>query len=339
MGIISTENNLTDIFVSIVIPMYNSEQYISACLNTCINQTHSAIEVLVVDDGSTDQSLDIVKKYQCKDERIHVVSQSNKGLVETRKVGVKNALYDLIVFLDADDTLENDAISLLIRQYIKTGADLVLANFLVETEKKKLIFEPYNTYQYGLTAEGVLKSVLIKDAAPTIWGKLIKKDVFLQTNTPSDITIGEDVVTLFQILLNKSLKISYIDDYIYHYIQRPSSMVNKKSKIIVDKRLKLLEWIDNYYCINLKSTCQYERYYYFFILNEYFSLLKDGAKYADIECIIKQVKPELSSYYSQIVKRMGLIRWGLIYMSMNFFSLFLIMRKGYLFIRKLKYGI
>ena len=210
MGIISTENNLTDIFVSIVIPMYNSEQYISACLNTCINQTHSAIEVLVVDDGSTDQSLDIVKKYQCKDERIHVVSQSNKGLVETRKVGVKNTLYDLIVFLDADDTLENDAISLLIRQYIKTGADLVLANFLVETEKKKLIFEQYNTYQYGLTAEGVLKSVLIKDAAPTIWGKLIKKNVFLQTNTPSDITIGEDVVTLFQILLNKSLKISYL---------------------------------------------------------------------------------------------------------------------------------
>ena len=77
----------------------------------------------------------------------------------------------------------------------------------------------------------------------------------------------------------------------------------------------------------------------FFILNEYFSLLKDGANYADIDCVIKQIKPELFSYCSQIVKRMGLIRWGLIYTSMNFFSLFLIMRKGYLFIRKLKYGI
>lgn len=330
---------MADIFVSIIIPMYNSEQYISACLNTCINQTYSAIEILVVDDGSTDQSLKIVREYQYKDERIHVVVQSNKGLVETRKIGVKNALYDLIVFLDSDDTLENNAISLLIEQYIKTGADLILANFLVETEKNKLIFKQHNTYQYGLSAESVLKSVLIKDVAPTIWGKLMRKDVFLQTNAPSDITIGEDVVTLFQILLNKTLKISYIDDCIYHYIQRPSSMINKKSKLIIDKRLKLLEWIENYYCLNLRSVDQYERYYYFFILNEYFSLLKDGANYRDIQCVIRLIKPELSSYSSQIIKRMGLVRWGLIYTSMKSFSLFLIMRKGYLFIRKLKYGL
>lgn len=330
---------MDDIFVSIIIPMYNSEKYISACLNTCINQTYSAIEILVINDGSTDQSLNIVKQFQRNDDRIHIISQSNKGLVESRKIGARNALYDLIMFLDSDDTLEDDAISLLVQHYKKTDADLIFSNFLVETERNKLIFEQKNTFQYDLSVEGVLKSLLIKDVAPTIWGKLIRKNLFMQTNTPSDITIGEDVVALFQLLLNKSLTISYIDDSIYHYIQRPSSMVNKKNKIIVNKRLKLLEWIDNYYCTYLKSTDQYENYYYFFILNEYFSLLKDGANQKDIQCIVKKINSGLYSNKSQIIKRMGFIRWLLIYMSIHSFPIFLIMKKGYLYIRKLKYGL
>jgi len=339
MGIINIENNMADVFVSVIIPMYNSEQYISDCLDTCINQTHSAIEILVVDDGSTDRSLRIVKEYQCKDERIHIISQSNKGLVESRKVGVKNALYDLIVFLDSDDELEDDAVSILVQQYIETKADLILANFWVETEKKKLIFKQYNTYKYGLSSEGVLKSILIKDAAPTIWGKLIRKDVFLRTNTPSEITIGEDAVTLLQILTDKSLMISYVDNCIYHYIQRPFSMINKKNKSIIDKRLKLLEWVHSYYSKNLESTHRYGEYYYFFLLNEYFSLLKDGAEYADIQCVINSIKPELSFYRLKIIKRMGLVRWCLIYTSMNSFLIFSVLMNSYLFIRKLIYKI
>ena len=103
-----------DLKVSIIIPVYNSEEYIKRCLESVINQTYKNLEILIINDGSKDKSDEIIKSY--KDDRIKYITQENRGLSGARNTGIDNSTGDYIMFLDSDDSIDLDAVSLLVER-------------------------------------------------------------------------------------------------------------------------------------------------------------------------------------------------------------------------------
>lgn len=306
--------------ISLIIPVYNSAKYLEKCLSSCIGQTYTNLDIVVVNDGSTDQSLDIIKKFIAIDSRIRLINKVNAGLVEARKTGVANALADYIMFVDSDDYIVDNAVALLFNSQQRCKSDIVLANFMVELESGKNLFNSNNKYVYGIDEIGMVLNILSKNVAPTIWGKLMKKEVFFRTDTPSEITIGEDAVTILQIYA-LPLVISYIDDNIYHYIQHPSSMVNLKNKSIIQKRLLFLNWVVYYIeeTLSLTDDLLISKSLDCFVVHEYFCLLKDGGNPSDFLSLYARVNA-LFKTNKEAFRPLGLLRTCLLWsFSKNLF--------------------
>lgn len=122
-------NNISDILVSIVIPMYNAENYFRDTLHSIINQTHHRLEILIIDDGSTDNSINIANEYAARDGRIRIYSQQNKGAAEARNWGISLLTGQYVLFLDADDLFAEDMVSTMLVRAQETEADVVICNF------------------------------------------------------------------------------------------------------------------------------------------------------------------------------------------------------------------
>ncbi|MDD2680427.1 MAG: glycosyltransferase family 2 protein [Candidatus Omnitrophica bacterium] len=207
-----TENNKNNIsnLVSIIVPVYNSEQYIVRCLESVIHQTHKNIELLITDDGSTDNSGKICDTYAFNDNRIRVVHTQNNGISAARNIGVDKSRGEFIFFLDSDDIMENNAIELLIENFNRTKADIIIGNFksvkgdIVE-ERRDVVFSRSNL----LDKQEIInysrcylkkpnKNLLF--AYP--WGKLFKSSIIKENNISFDINLHnfEDVTFIFDYL-------------------------------------------------------------------------------------------------------------------------------------------
>ena len=128
--------------VSVIIPIYNSEKYLHECLDSVINQTYKDIEIILVDDGSTDKSSSICDEYAKKDERIKVFHTSNNGPSHARNIGIDNATGEYIVFQDSDDYIELNMIEDTVKEALKSDSDLVISGhktFFEEERKKPII--------------------------------------------------------------------------------------------------------------------------------------------------------------------------------------------------------
>jgi len=123
-------NMKTTTKVSIIVPVYNVELYLEECLYSIINQTFEDIEIILINDGSTDHSLEIMEKFAKKDNRIKIISQKNKGVSEARNAGILIASGDYILFVDSDDVILTNTIEILYNKIIQTGSDLLLGNVL-----------------------------------------------------------------------------------------------------------------------------------------------------------------------------------------------------------------
>lgn len=154
--------NLLRPLVSVIIPVYNTHEYLSECLNSVVNQTLKDIEIILVDDGSTDGSLELLEKYQIKDPRVILITQQNKGASSARNRGLDIARGEYIAFLDSDDTIDTDAYEISYRQAKAANADI-----LMFAEKKLSVKE--GTFYNPLE---ILKSV----SYIPVWNKLYKRE-------------------------------------------------------------------------------------------------------------------------------------------------------------------
>lgn len=122
-------NNLVAGLVSIIVPVYNSEQYLLQCIESAINQSYKNIEIILINDGSTDKGCEICDEYALKDNRIKVIHTQNSGPASARNTGINYSRGEFMFFLDSDDCIENNAISLLMRSYDRTDADIIVGDF------------------------------------------------------------------------------------------------------------------------------------------------------------------------------------------------------------------
>ena len=220
--------------VTIIIPVYNVENYIERCLDSVINQTMEDIQIIVVNDGSTDSSKEKIKKYQ---DKIIYLEKENGGLSSSRNFGLKYATGEYIAFLDSDDYVQKETYGKIYELAKKENSDMVQCGFIWEypKKKKKAIVEVCKN-----------KNELMVKGRVEAWNKLIKRKIIEEHNIqfPEGL-IYEDMEFFFKLIpyLNK---VSYIDEDFIHYVQRNNSIANTQNEKTKDIFI-ILENIINYY--------------------------------------------------------------------------------------------
>ncbi len=229
-----------DELVSIIVPVYNVEKYLSDCINSIINQTYKNIEIILIDDGSNDTSPNICDQYEKKDNRIRVIHKQNEGVSIARNVGLKNAIGDWIAFVDSDDWLELNYLEELVAVAKKNNADVVLCGYNRIIQSKKEIIN-----NSGKVIINNSREYLINTLNPqTGYGfgpmKLYKKEIIKDITFDSSLKVAEDALFNAKIATNIS-KSCYLEKSLYNYRMNSNSAVKKYDKNYANKYLKSMK--------------------------------------------------------------------------------------------------
>lgn len=236
--------------ISIIIPIFNAESYLDDCLNSILNQTMDNIEIICINDGSNDNSLEILKKYAKKDARIIIHEQKNSGVSVARNVGLSLAKGECIIFIDADDCIDINTAKILWENYQKTNADIIVfggQSFPVNIDwiNKKL-----HTRNVIYNYDSINALFYEIGSIPFLWNKMFKTKLIQQKNTcfNLDFALGEDQIFQFQ-LFPLARKIQYIDNKLYHYrVENKDSAMAKfgnKFKLKNNIHLQIVQTIIN----------------------------------------------------------------------------------------------
>lgn len=214
--------------VSIIIPAYNVSNYIGKTIDSCINQTLKTIEIIIINDGSVDNTQDIIDRYKKKDDRIVSFTQKNKGVTKARNFGLEQSKGEYIFFLDGDDYIAIDALKIMYNSAKKHAADFVVGDFTViyeNGEKKERRF-----FDFGCVNNLKFLQYCFFNNDFYFTGRLIRSSFLksIKLSIPTNITYGEDNVAIVQIgyQLNKAVK---TNNNVLFYVQRPNSVTNRLS--------------------------------------------------------------------------------------------------------------
>lgn len=287
--------------ISVIIPVYNVEKYLSKCVDSIINQTYTELEIILIDDGSTDSSGKICDSYCNLDKRIKVVHQNNRGLSYARNIGIELATGKYISFIDSDDWIENNMFEKLYNLADLYDADIVQGDYIRvfnELDNKKIhIKEEFNI----LNSEEMLlnlynKEVMIKNIV--VWNKLYKAKLFETLRFPVG-KIHEDEAIIYK-LYNSSNIIIDSNMVIYYYRQRQNSIIHKKISL---KNLDLIDILEErrmyFKQHNMKLLVKKtDAYMYSILINYYIEVLSKNINDYDM---IKQLRLIMIRKYFRFV--------------------------------------
>lgn len=212
-----------DSLISVIIPVYNTEKHLQVCLNSIINQTYNNLEIIIVNDGSKDNSIGIIQEYAAKDSRIHIIDKENGGLSSARNAGLKVATGKYVLHVDSDDWIELTMCEKLVDVAEKGNADIVISDVYFELDKNVFIrTEPYSSIE---SSETFLKKYVLHAGLNSVWNKLFSLSLYKKNNLLhyEDISLGEDSSCLLRLIANAK-KISYVNQPFYHYNMKSSGM-------------------------------------------------------------------------------------------------------------------
>lgn len=239
--------------VSIIVPVYNVEKYLDKCLKSLVNQTFKDFEIIIVNDGSPDNSSQIIENYKLKySNMIKVITQQNQGLSDSRNNGLKLATADYIIFVDSDDYIELNMVEKLYKEITEKQADVVICGNNVVNENYELLSKAFpNKYEsYDFVTQMIFGNL-------SAWNKIIKKSLlddkylFFRSNV-----WYEDIDFSFKLFL-KAKKIFILHENLYNYLLRSGSIMNSKNLI---KNLDLIKAFDEIIQYSKKSN-YYNKYY------------------------------------------------------------------------------
>lgn len=232
--------------ISIIIPIYNVEKYLEPCINSVINQTYTNLEIILVNDGSTDHSSYIINKYIKKDSRIKVINKNNGGLSDARNAGIDIATGEYIGFIDSDDLITNNYFETLYGLLNNYGADISICNFTpFNDNKKNFNNSPLDVQLIEYTNIQALEQYFDEYYIQMVvaWGKLYKKDFFKNIRFPIG-KMREDEFTTYK-LLYKANKIVFTTECLYYYLQREDSIMGPSFSL--KRELNFLEALNERY--------------------------------------------------------------------------------------------
>lgn len=308
--------------ITIIINVYNGEKYVDKCLNCVLNQTYKNVEILIINDGSTDHTLELCRKYV--DNRIRIISQENKGSAIARNIGMDNANGEYLYFLDIDDFIEKDTIEYLYNLCIKNNVlmstcksiNVYSYDFVIKNKKEKISI---------LSKEEMLKKDLLAiDSTLTIWNKLIKRELLNDLRFEERKT--DDIAFTYKLLL-KCDKVANSNQIKHFYLRNRNSSTNannidvdryidefnavmEKHKYIEKIYPKLLEndicilrYISKHYCFDNDILNEYlnkknakKIFIKYFSYRVFFSKLRGFEK---IKIILFRINPRLCIFFTR----------------------------------------
>lgn len=262
------EKAFSDVLVSIVLPIYNiSEEFLKKCIDSLIEQTHKNIEIILVDDGSTNNSLELCNNYSNIDKRIKVIHQENSGVSVARNRGLENSDGKYVCFIDPDDWVKTNYIEKLLNCIEKNQAEFALCNcmvsysnterkndFMIFNEPEKLLDENQVTeLQKQLIGKKICQYYPPEVAAGVPWAKMFKKDFLLKNNLkfiPGMIRMQDNIFCLYAYELSN--KVCFVNDRLYVYRKEYGSACFKFSP-------RIIEYFEKYYEETLKFMTKYKK--------------------------------------------------------------------------------
>ena len=209
--------------VSVIVPIYNVENFLERCIDSIVNQTYKNIEVILVNDGSTDKSGEMCKSYEKKYKNIRVIHKKNEGVSKARNIGLKNANGKYILFVDGDDTLQLDMIQKLISIMKKNKAQIAQCAYKTIYEDGKFMPKSNSEklYIYS-TKDEILNNFFEKKITISVWNKIFEKSVIDNICFNENVSHYEDKLFVYYVLLkcNKFIDVNYLG---YNYYKRKNS--------------------------------------------------------------------------------------------------------------------
>lgn len=219
--------NKNNIKISVIVPCYNIESYLPRCIESILAQTYKKLEIILISDGSTDGTDEVIREYAKKDSRIIPVFKQNSGVSDTRNRGLDIATGDYIGFVDGDDYIEPEMYETLLKNAIENNADISHCGY-------QMVFPSRVDYYYNTGKKVIqdnkkgIRDIIVGDyVEPGIWNKLYRLNTLKELRMPPDIKINEDVIFNFYAFVN-SQKSVYEDLPFYHYILRKGSAATCK---------------------------------------------------------------------------------------------------------------
>lgn len=251
--------------VSIIVPVYNVENYIERCLNSLVNQTFKDIEIITINDGSTDKSLELLNKYAKEDIRVSVIDLGDEGVSYCRNLGIEKANGKYIMFVDSDDWIDSNMVEVMYKKAEENNLDLVMCSYIREFKdhsKEKIFNFPEEIIYKGNEVKNELLRKLVGpikeelsnpellDALGTVWGKLYRVDILKENKLKfvdlKEIGSAED--TLFNIFtFNYLKKVMFLNKPMYHYWRdNPKSVTSQYNPKLKEQRKVFFKYISDF---------------------------------------------------------------------------------------------
>lgn len=259
---------------SVLVPVYNVELYVSECIESVLNQTYQNFELILVDDGSPDQSGEICDEYAKKDARIRVFHKENGGLIHTRRFAIEKALGNWYVFLDSDDTLQPNALETIYNKILQYGCDLVIYGWQRFCGDTVLDDTATGRPDFVFSDKRMLyKTIFFDQQYNSLCRKAVKANLFVGQDYSKfyKIKYGEDLLQSIE-LLNNANKVLMIDDLLYCYRANPESMTHtidySECKVDFTIRETILEFLGKLNIFTTEDFKEYRSYCLKFLADE-----------------------------------------------------------------------
>lgn len=223
--------------VSIILPVYNAASSIKQMLDSILTQTLSEFEVLMIDDGSTDESGRILDEYSAKDNRFKVFHKQNEGVAMARQSGVDNAKGEYCIHADADDWMEPTMLEELYTEAKAKNADVVIADYFVKSKQNERICKQQPS---ALSPVHILQDMFDNKIFGSLWHKLVRTDLYKKYNARffKGINHCEDLLIWVQLLQHPEVKLSYLPKAYYHYVVNDNSITRHFTHETYEMRLR-----------------------------------------------------------------------------------------------------
>lgn len=328
--------------VSVIVPVYNVENYLKQCLESIVQQTLKDIEIIVVNDGSTDNSLDIINEFAGIHSNIKVLNKENGGLSSARNYGMGRANGEFISFIDSDDFIDNNMLEDLYLLVKENSADMAITKIKLYENSTVTKVIPKGIYKdnYKLTGEEALGEFLRNNITGHAWNKIYKRELFTENNIsyPEGL-LYEDIPTTVQ-LLAKSNKVVFTNNAYYYYRQREGAITKKISYKAVKDHFSVIQFIDEYMMI-FKSNSELQYYLQDFIINELSYNYKLLIKYYVFTLNKSHISDEHETIIKNKLKRISFLKYlfsfkfnkkmlfKLILMNLNLYKKYIRLRGDY----------
>lgn len=327
---VMSEQNL---LVTVIVPVYNVEHYLDTCIKSIVMQSLDCMQIILVDDGSTDSSPLICDQWAEKDKRIHVIHKNNDGVSSARNAGLKIAKGKYIGFVDSDDYIKSDMYQRMMEAAEQTGSDLITCGVCeINGDTKRILSPCINT----LTNMEAIRHLLLWDGQITsfVWDKLYRKSILDKIRFNEKFTYGEDTLFVYEYLKYCRI-VHHIDGYSYYYIRRDSSLIGNSyshRKLLSVEAAKVVsrDCKERYLDISEIADCHVAMVAYYSMVSLLFT--KEGVRDFHRDYVI--LKRSMRTYSFRLIwiyySKITALRWGLCKFSPQLYKHIAVLYKNFI---------